>query len=70
MIRFTTTKRKEKVLNHLDFQYTRKRINQSNEDWRCRNRKCTSALALSLDNTRIVREPSAHIESCQPCSIR
>ena len=67
MFRFTTSERNQQVLNYLDFQYTVKRINKTCVEWRCRNRSCSSIFSLSLDNTCIRREPSAHSESCQAC---
>jgi hypothetical protein len=65
MFRFTTSERNQQVLNYCDYQYTIKRVNKTCAEWRCRNRKCSSTLTLSLDNTCVRRNPSEHSESCK-----
>lgn len=65
MFRFTTSERNQQVLNYSDHQYTVKRINKTSVQWRCRNRSCSSVLSLSCDNTSILRQPTAHMESCE-----
>ena len=65
MLRFTTSKRNQQVLIYLNYQYTLERINKICVEWRYRGRSCSSTLVLSLDNTSVRREPSAHSESGQ-----
>ncbi|CAF0975728.1 unnamed protein product [Didymodactylos carnosus] len=64
MLIFTSTEKDKPVLNHNGYQYTKKRANKTNNEWRCRDRTCSSTISLCTDDVRILRNESAH--TCQP----
>ncbi|CAF1523255.1 unnamed protein product [Didymodactylos carnosus] len=64
MLIFTSTEKDKPVLNHNGYQYTKKRANKTNNEWRCRNRTCSSTISLCTNDVRILRNESAH--TCQP----
>jgi hypothetical protein len=66
MLRFTLSERGGNILNYNGYQYSKKRVNKSSEEWRCRDRKCPSTLSLGTLGTSILREPSLHV--CTPIS--
>jgi hypothetical protein len=60
MLNFTSSEGNKPVLNYNGHQYTFKRASVTTNEWRCRQRKCTSTLSLTLDNEIVFRQPSAH----------
>ncbi|CAF4181719.1 unnamed protein product [Rotaria sordida] len=63
MLQFTTSERNKPVLNYNRNQYTLKRIGATTNEWRYHQRKCSSSLSLTSNNTIVFRTPSAH--SCE-----
>ncbi|CAF1467522.1 unnamed protein product [Rotaria sordida] len=63
MLQFTTSERNKPVLNYNRNQYTLKRIGARTNEWRYHQRKCSSSLSLTSNNTIVFRTPSAH--SCE-----
>ncbi len=66
MLRFTLSERGGNVCNYDGHQYTKKRVNKSSQEWRCRDRKCPGTLSLCTLGTTVLREPSVH--TCVPVS--
>ena len=64
MLHFTSSERNKAVLNYNGHQYTFKRQGATTNEWRCRQRKCSSTLSLTSDNTIVLRPASSH--SCEP----
>ena len=60
MLHLTSSERNKPVLNSNGYQYTFKRKGFTTNEWRCRQRTCSSTLSLGLDNTIVIRLPSAH----------
>ncbi|CAM2724926.1 unnamed protein product [Rotaria socialis] len=59
-LEFTTTNRNALVLNYQGYQYTIKRQYKETNEWRCRQRPCTTSLSLCRANISMIREPSHH----------
>jgi hypothetical protein len=67
MLRFTSSERDENgVLHYNEHQYTKKRVNKTSQEWRCRDRTCSSTLSLCILGARILRPPGEH--TCTPVS--
>ena len=66
MLRFTLSERGGDILNYNGHQYSKKRVHKTSQEWRCRDRKCSSTLSLCTLGTSILREPSLH--ACTPIS--
>ena len=64
MLRFTLSERGGDICNYDGHQYTKKRVNKSSQEWRCRDRKCTSTMSLCTLGASILRESSVH--TCIP----
>jgi len=60
MLRFTLSERGGNICNYNGHQYTKKRVNKSSQEWRCRDRKCTGTMSLCTLGITILREPSTH----------
>jgi hypothetical protein len=63
MFKFTLSERSKPVLNFEGYQYTKKRENKTMNEWRCRNRGCSSSLSTCSKDLKIIRHPPAH--DCQ-----
>ncbi|CAF3094502.1 unnamed protein product [Rotaria socialis] len=59
-LEFTTTNRNALVLNYQGYQCTIKRQYKDKNEWRCRQRPCTTSLSLCRANISMTREPSHH----------
>ncbi|CAF0973014.1 unnamed protein product [Didymodactylos carnosus] len=64
MLHFTLTERGKPVLNHKGYQYTKKREHKTWNEWRCRDRRCTSSVPLCSQDKLIIREETGH--TCTP----
>ena len=60
MLHFTSSERNKPVLNYNGYQYTFKRKGFTTNEWRYRQRTCSSTLSLGSDNIIVIRLPSAH----------
>ncbi|CAM2715360.1 unnamed protein product [Rotaria socialis] len=63
MLLFTSSNRGQPILNYNSHQYTKKRIRKTSNEWRCRDRGCTSTISLCTVDAKVLREPSTH--TCQ-----
>jgi hypothetical protein len=63
MFNFTYSERSKPVMNFEGNQYTKKRSNKTMNEWRCRDRRCSSSLSTCSKDLTIARSPSAH--TCQ-----
>ncbi|CAF2090895.1 unnamed protein product, partial [Rotaria magnacalcarata] len=63
MLLFTSSNRGQPILNYNSHQYTKKRVRKTSNEWRCRDRGCTSTISLCTVDAKVLREPSTHI--CQ-----
>ncbi|CAF1528365.1 unnamed protein product [Didymodactylos carnosus] len=57
MLHFTLTERGK---NYKDHQYTKKREHKTCNEWRCRDRSCTSSISLCSQDQLIIRENTSH----------
>lgn len=66
MFTFTLSERSKPILNFEGYQYTKKRENKKINEWRRRDRDCTSSLSTCSKDQTITRSPSGH--TCQSIS--
>ncbi|CAF1338309.1 unnamed protein product [Didymodactylos carnosus] len=59
--RLNILERARSVLNYKDHQYTKKREHKTRNEWRCRDRSCTSSISLCSQDQLIIREKTSHI---------
>jgi hypothetical protein len=60
MFNFTFSERSKLVLNFEGYQYTKKRENKGMNEWRCRDRGCSSSLSTCSKDLKIIRHPPAY----------
>ncbi|CAM4760812.1 unnamed protein product [Rotaria magnacalcarata] len=63
MLPFASSNRRQPILNYNSRQYTKKRVRKTSNEWRCRDRGCTSTISLCTVDAKVLREPSTH--TCQ-----
>ncbi|CAF1271615.1 unnamed protein product, partial [Didymodactylos carnosus] len=64
------TKRRGKILNFNDHQYTKKRSNKSTDKWRCRIRSCNSIIVLVRDASTVIHPPTDHSHVPDPIQAK
>ncbi|CAF1550909.1 unnamed protein product, partial [Didymodactylos carnosus] len=64
------TKRRGKILNFNDHQYTKKRSNKSTDEWRCRIRSCNSIIVLARDASTVIHPPTDHSHIPDPIQAK
>jgi hypothetical protein len=66
MFNFTYSECSQPVFNFEGYNHTKKRENKTVNEWRCRDRRCSSYLSPYSKDLTMTRPPSAH--TCQAIS--